>query len=287
MVARSLRARRSVSKPEMPGMRTSEIIMLMSSLRSSSNACSPELASIVSKPWPLKKESSRLRWLASSSTMRMRGALRGIFAASAAMSSALRYELQVSKAEDRALRLVGQAFDVPPVSEHNLLHDRQAQAGPFFMRGDIRLENFQALTGRHSVAIVANFEGGFRSVCPAANDLDFAAWIHRLSRIQQKVEQRLPKQLLVGLNDQLIAGDVELNIFLLNVVIQRPHYLADHSAKTDCRATHFARARKVDEFVQLGRDPVGFIDNFRRFCPNLRRSFLLFGDHLREAPDDI
>src|SRR5207302_7234782 len=114
-------------------MRTSEIIIPTSSVRSSSNACSPEGARTVSKPCPLKNELSRLRWLASSSTMRMRGALRGFFAASAGMSSVFGHQLEVSDSEDRALRLIGQALNLPPVSQDNLLHDSEPKAGPSFV----------------------------------------------------------------------------------------------------------------------------------------------------------
>src|SRR5882724_7284228 len=60
-------------------MRTSEIIMVNSSVRSTSKACSPDETGDVSKPWPVRKEFSKLRCPASSSTIRMRGAfgLRG------------------------------------------------------------------------------------------------------------------------------------------------------------------------------------------------------------------
>src|SRR5438477_3351731 len=286
-VARSLRARRSVSKPEMPGMRTSEIIIPTSSVRSSSNACSPEGARTVSKPCPLKNELSRLRWVASSSTMRMRGALRGFFAASAGMSSVFGHQLEVSDSEDCALRLIGQALNLPAMSQHNLLHDSQAEAGPFFVGGDIRFEDFQALAGRHSRSIVPNFQGTFGSASSAANDLDFTARIHGLSGVEQKVEQRLPKQLLIGLDREVIAGNLELDVFLLDVVIQGAHNFANDRTETDRGAAHLARTRKVDELIQLGCDAIGFIDNFERFCPNFGQSFLLLGNHLRQAANDI
>src|SRR5437762_6801356 len=67
-------------------MRTSEIIILKSWARSISSACWPEPTGRVSKPWLFKKESSRLRWPESSSTMRMRGVLEFDLRASAGMS---------------------------------------------------------------------------------------------------------------------------------------------------------------------------------------------------------
>ena len=60
-------------RPESPGMRTSEIIMLMPPARRTCSASSPELTGIVAKPWLRRNESSRLRCPGSSSTIRMRG----------------------------------------------------------------------------------------------------------------------------------------------------------------------------------------------------------------------
>src|SRR5438270_11187841 len=181
--------------------------------------------------------------------MRMRGALREVFAASAGMSSVFGHQLEVSDSEDRALRLIGQALNLPPVSQDNLLHDSEPKAGPFFVGRDVRFENFQALAGRYSRSIVPNFQGTFGSASSAANDLDFTARIHGLSGIQQKVEQRLPKQLLIGLDGEVIAGNLELEVFLLDVVIQGAHNVANDRTDTDRGAAHLARTRKVDELI--------------------------------------
>ena len=54
-------------------MRTSEIIMLIFCSRRTSKARWPEETGTVLKPWLARKESSRLRWAGSSSTMSRRG----------------------------------------------------------------------------------------------------------------------------------------------------------------------------------------------------------------------
>ena len=87
------------------------------------------------------------------------------------------------------------------MSQDNLLHDSQAEAGPFFVGRDVRFENFQALAGRYSRSIVPNFQGTFGSASSAANDLDFTARIHGLSGIQQKVEEELSRRLILRLNE--------------------------------------------------------------------------------------
>src|SRR5208283_762957 len=75
------------SRPERPGMRTSEIIMLKPPARRVSRACSPDATVTVSKPWLRRKESSRLRCPGSSSTIRMRGPLAPFLRASEAIDS--------------------------------------------------------------------------------------------------------------------------------------------------------------------------------------------------------
>ena len=50
-----------ISDVRMPGMRTSEISMLMGWARSTSSARAPESTGTVSKPWLFKNEWSRLR----------------------------------------------------------------------------------------------------------------------------------------------------------------------------------------------------------------------------------
>ena len=107
-------------------MRTSEIIMLIFCSRRTSRARSPEETGTVSNPWLDRKESSRLRWAASSSTMSRRGVVE--LEVSGGTVSILVLELDVRDAKERAGRFVGQAFDFPAVGQDDLLHDRQARA---------------------------------------------------------------------------------------------------------------------------------------------------------------
>src|SRR5579883_993925 len=68
----SSRAWRRVSNPDIPDMRTSEIIIAKEPARNAASAWSPEETDTVSNPWLLRNESSRLRWPGSSSTTRIR-----------------------------------------------------------------------------------------------------------------------------------------------------------------------------------------------------------------------
>src|SRR5271154_7136647 len=131
----SWRARRSVSRPVNPGMRTSEIIMLIFCSRRTCRARSPEETGTVLKPWLERKESSRLRWAASSSTMRRRGVFE--LEDSGGMLLILILDFKVRDAEERPGRFIGQAFDLPAVGQDDLLHDGQAQAGAFRMGGKV------------------------------------------------------------------------------------------------------------------------------------------------------
>ena len=49
----------------------------------------------------------------------------------------------------------------------------------------------------------------------------------------------------------------------------------------------FPLAGIIDELIQLRRDAVGFLDDFPGLVPNLRRRVFLFGNHLRQAADDV
>src|SRR5713101_5357683 len=165
------RARRRVSRPEMPGMRTSEIIMLISPVRRTSSAFSPEATGTVSNFWLVKNESSRLRWLASSSTIRIRGAFRGFFPASGAILSIPGRDFQMSDPEYGALRFVRQALDFPP--------DRQTQSRPFLVRGDVGLEDFVTLIDRNAGSVIEHVERRFGAVASLRRDLDITVAIDR------------------------------------------------------------------------------------------------------------
>src|SRR2546422_45139 len=99
--------------------------------------------------------------------MRIRGFFSLVSSLRGCMISRAVRELQMRDAEYRAARVVPQAFDFPPVRQDDLLNDRQSQTGPFLMRSEIRLENFQAVLGQNTGAIVANFQDRFRGVNPA------------------------------------------------------------------------------------------------------------------------
>src|SRR5256885_16808800 len=81
-------------------------------------------------------------------------------------------ELQMRDAEYRAARVVPQALDFPPVRQNDLLNDRQSQTGPFLMRREIRLENFQAGLGEKAGAIFPKFQNPLPGVNPAPGGLN-------------------------------------------------------------------------------------------------------------------
>src|ERR1017187_4382561 len=83
---------------------------------------------------------------------------------SGAAQEALRGELEVGDAEDRTLRLVGEAFDLPAVREHDLLDNGQAQTGALLLGCEVRLEDFGAVVRGNPGAIVADFEHGFGGI---------------------------------------------------------------------------------------------------------------------------
>src|SRR6266498_4669257 len=171
----SWRARRRVSSPEIPGIRTSEIMMLKFPPRSTSSARSPEGTGTVSKPWVFRNESSRLRWPASSSTIKTRGVFGVALAASGGMSGAFRRQPQVSDPEESTFGLVGQALDLPTVRQDDLLHDRETETGAFLVCCEIGFEDLGAVLRRDARTIVAHFEERLGGVPFAGNDLDFAA----------------------------------------------------------------------------------------------------------------
>src|SRR6266536_4062601 len=222
------RAWRSVSKPEIPGMRTSEIIMLISSARSTASACSPEETGLVSKPWLLRNESSRLRWPASSSTIRMQGGFGGFLSESDGIALRSGDGFQVTDAKDRPFGFVRQAFNFPAVGQHDLLHHGQTEAGPLFLGGEIRFEDVGAMFRGNARAVVADFDEGFGGAGFAGEDLDFALRLDHLGGVEQQVEQRLAEQLFVGFDGQSVLGHVEADVLFLDVILQGSHHFAHH-----------------------------------------------------------
>ena len=76
----------------------------------------------------------------------------------------------MADAEDGALRLVGEALDFPAMGQDDLLDHGEAQSGTLLVRGEIRLENFLAAFGRHTGAVIADFQRGLgRRLYPPGN----------------------------------------------------------------------------------------------------------------------
>src|SRR6185369_17052002 len=238
-------------------------------------------------PCPVKKEVSKLRWLASSSTMRTRGSLREVFPPSGAMASNPGHELEMSNAENRTAGFVAEAFDLPAVSEDILANDGEAETGAFLMGGNVRFENLGALTGRDARPIIPDLEEGLGGSGLADDNLDFAFGIDRLDGVHEEVKKRLAEQLFIRFDRQLIAEDLELDALFLDVIRERADDFLNDRTESDGGTTDFAGSREVDEFIELGRDAIGFLDNLERFPAHFGGGLLLFGNHLSEAANDI
>src|ERR1039457_937689 len=76
----------------------------------------------------------------------------------------LRGEFEVADAEDSAPGLVGEAFDLPTVREHDLLDNRQTQTSALRLRGEVRFENLRAAVGGNARAVVPHLEHGFGGI---------------------------------------------------------------------------------------------------------------------------
>src|SRR5215468_4326063 len=171
----------------MPGMRTSEIIMLISSERSTARACSPEATGLVSKPCVFRKESSKLRWPASSSTIRMRGPFGALLTDSVGITSRFSNGFQVADTKNRAARFMRTAFDFPTMSQHDLLHHGQAQTSAFLVSGEVRFEDIFSMLRQDPRTIVAHFNERFRGAHFAGHDLDFTVGFRRLDGVKQEI----------------------------------------------------------------------------------------------------
>src|SRR5437870_1377023 len=102
----------------------------------------------------------------------MRGASGELAWASAGMASEPGDGFQVADAKSRTFGCVGQAFDLPAVRQHDLLNHSQAQAGSFFLSGEIRFENVGALFRRNARAVVPHLDEGLGGAGFAGDDLD-------------------------------------------------------------------------------------------------------------------
>src|SRR5436190_1145118 len=186
----SLRAALNVSKPVIAGMRTSEIIMLIRSLRSVSSARSPEDTTVVSNPCPFRNESSRLRWPGSSSTIRIRGERE--CSAAAGKGSGAVCEFEMSDSESGAPRFVRQILNFPSVRQNNLLNDSKPEPGTLLVCRKVRSENLAAVFGRDPRPIIADLEN-CSAIAAIAFNANFPFGRDRLNRIDQQIEQRLPQ----------------------------------------------------------------------------------------------
>ena len=105
--------------------------------------------------------------------------------------------------------------------------------------------------------------------------------------VEDQVEKRLAQKLFVGLDDDRLHQDLQLDFLFLDVVIQGAGDFAGDGAEIGGGAADFARAGVIDEFVQLGGDAVGFIDDLAGLGGDFGRGALLFGDDLGQAANDV
>src|SRR6266536_3615435 len=198
-------------------MRTSEIIMLIPPFRSASSAFSPDETGTVSNPWLRRNESSKLRWPASSSTIKMRGAFTSLspavriksFAPSGNPAAAAsggkretgsepvhgrilhesaRGRVQVGDSENRASRVIGHTFYLPTVRQNDLLDHGQAQPRSFLVRGEIGFENFGAVLRRNAGAVVADLEDDPVRILFPGRDLDVSTPLDGLNGVDREIK---------------------------------------------------------------------------------------------------
>ena len=75
-------------------------------------------------------------------------------------------------AEDGPARLVVQARDFPAVRQDDLLHHGQTEAGTFLVGGEVGLEDFAPVPGRHARSVIAHFQSRHGRTGAADEDLD-------------------------------------------------------------------------------------------------------------------
>jgi len=89
----------------------------------------------------------------------------------------------VGDAEDGPARLIAETYNFPAVREDNLLHYGQAETGAFLVRGEIWLENFPAVFGRHAGTVIADFQNRFAGAAALDSDLILDAWLFETTRM--------------------------------------------------------------------------------------------------------
>ena len=82
-----------------------------------------------------------------------------------------------------------------------------------------------------------------------------------LDGVEHEIKKGLAQKLFVGLDDERFDLELQLDALFLDVVIQCADDLAGHGAEVGRGAADFAGAGVIDEFVQLGGDAVGFVDD--------------------------
>ena len=93
--------------------------------------------------------------------------------------------------------------------------------------------------------------------------------------------------MFVRLDGERVHQRLQLDLFLLEVVVQRAHDFRDHGVEARGGAADFARTGVIDELVQLRGDAVGLVNDVAGPGAHLRRGVLAAGNHLGHAADDV
>jgi len=64
------------------------------------------------------------------------------------------------------MQLIAEAFNLPAVRQHDLLHHGQTETGAVLIGGKVGFENVLPLFHRHAWAVVANLEERFLRPAP-------------------------------------------------------------------------------------------------------------------------
>src|SRR5882724_3170921 len=123
-------------------------------------------------------------------------------------------------AKYRSSRFVGHALDLPTMRQNNLLDDGQAESGAGLLSRKIRLEDLRALIESHSRSVVTDLKSRFRGISLQRQYLYFATVIGGLDCIKQKIEKRLPQELLVCFDGERFAFHLYPDVFLFQIVVQ-------------------------------------------------------------------
>ena len=105
-------------------------------------------------------------------------------------------------------------------------------------------KNLRPVLRRNSRPVVRYLHIGAVVVLPARPDADpLTVFRHRLLGVQDQIEQRLAQKLFVSLNRQRLGIDLKFDLFLFQIVIQRPRDFAHHGIQVRRRAPLRADAK--------------------------------------------